>query len=153
MSRPLLMSISLFLVSTSILCCNQFPPSNLYSRSRPHVALFLAACSPNCLKVVATWISSAQFFFKSRHRLWSLINKWSQLQFLGKDFVWLLFRLQPLFCSSTLNLVATLIFLLRLQFPLSCRDLNGMSRPQLYSIGVATSEWCRDRIFYFEYFL
>ena len=65
MSRPLLMFISLLLVATSILCCNQFPPSNLYSRSRPHVALFLVACSPNCSKVVATWISSAQFFFRS----------------------------------------------------------------------------------------
>ena len=90
--------------------------------SRPHVATFLAACSPNCSKVVATLISSTQFFFRSRPGLvivasLSLINKWSQLQFLGKDFVWFLFKLRPPFCSSTLNLVATLIFLLRLQFP------------------------------------
>ena len=30
---------------------------------QPIVALFLVASSPNCLKVVTTWISSAQFFF------------------------------------------------------------------------------------------
>ena len=33
------------------------------------------------------------------------------------------------------------------------RDIRLTSQPQLYSIGVATSEWCRDRRFYFEYFL
>ena len=25
-----------------------------------------------------------------------------------------------------------------------CHDIRLMSRPQLYSIGIATSEWCRD---------
>ena len=35
MSRPLLMFISLLLVATSILCCNQFLFSNLYARLRP----------------------------------------------------------------------------------------------------------------------
>ena len=33
------------------------------------------------------------------------------------------------------------------------RNIRLTSRPQLYSIGVATLEWCRDRRFYFEYFL
>ena len=45
MSRPLLMFISLLLVATSILCCNQFPPSNLYSRSRPHGDVATSYCS------------------------------------------------------------------------------------------------------------
>ena len=35
MHRPLLMFISLLLVTTSILCCNQFLLSNLYARLRP----------------------------------------------------------------------------------------------------------------------
>ena len=66
MSRPLLMSISFLLVATSVLCCNQFSSFNLYSRSRPHVVLSLAARSPNCSKVVATLISSPLLFFRSR---------------------------------------------------------------------------------------
>ena len=35
MSRPLLMFISLLLVTTLIICCNQFLLSNLYARLRP----------------------------------------------------------------------------------------------------------------------
>ena len=62
----------------------------------------------------------------SRHRLWSLINKRSQLQFLGKDFVWFRFRLRPPFCSSTLSLVTTLIFSVETPVP------AFMSRPQRY---------------------
>ena len=34
--------------------------------SRPLVALFLIACSPNCSKVVATLIYYAQLFFRSQ---------------------------------------------------------------------------------------
>ena len=45
MSRPLLMFISLLLVATSILCCNQFPPSNLYSKSRPQGYVATSCCS------------------------------------------------------------------------------------------------------------
>ena len=72
MSRLVLMFISHLLVATSILCCNQFPFFNLYSRSRPHAYVAtmccscLVACSPNCSKVVATLISSVQLFFRSR---------------------------------------------------------------------------------------
>ena len=75
--------------------------------------------------------------------------KWSQLQFLGKDFVGLRFRLRPPFFSSTLSLVATSISLLRLQFPFSCRDLKCTSRPQMGSFIqklVATSFSCRHLI-------
>ena len=45
MSRPLFMFISLLLVATSILCCNQFPPSDLYSRSRPQGDVTTSSCS------------------------------------------------------------------------------------------------------------
>ena len=48
MSRPLLMFISLLLVATSILCCNQFPPSSLYSRSRPQGDVATSCCSFSC---------------------------------------------------------------------------------------------------------
>ena len=34
--------------------------------SRPHVALFMIACSPNCSKVVETLIYYAHLFFRSR---------------------------------------------------------------------------------------
>ena len=53
MSRSLLFPISFLLVATSVISCNRFPPSHLFSRSRPQV-------------VVATSISSAQLFFRSR---------------------------------------------------------------------------------------
>ena len=33
------------------------------------------------------------------------------------------------------------------------RDIKVGSRPHFYSIGVATSKWCRYLRFYFEYFL
>ena len=72
LSRPLLMFISHLLVATSILCYNQFPSFNLYSRSQPHAYVATmcyscsVACSPNCTKVVATLISSAHLFFRSR---------------------------------------------------------------------------------------
>ena len=45
MSRPLLMSISFLLVATSVLCCNQFPSFNLYSRSRPQGDVATSCCS------------------------------------------------------------------------------------------------------------
>ena len=32
------------------------------------------------------------------------------------------------------------------------RDIGVMSRPQLYCVGVATSEWCRDMDFFFRIF-
>ena len=63
MSRPLLMSIYFLLVATSILCCNQFSPFNLYYKSRPQgdVATMCyycsVVCSPNCSNVVTTWMS------------------------------------------------------------------------------------------------
>ena len=45
MSRPLLMFIFLLLVTTSILCCDQFLLSNLYARSRPQGDVATSCCS------------------------------------------------------------------------------------------------------------
>ena len=55
-----------FFVATNFLLPICIPGYDLKVMSRPHVALFLAACSLNCSKVVATLISSAQLFFRSR---------------------------------------------------------------------------------------
>ena len=55
------------------------------------------------------------------------------------------------------KLVATSFSLQRLLFVALLtnprRDIIVTLRPQLYSFGVVTSEWCRDQRFYFEYFL
>ena len=137
------MFISLLLDATSILCCNQFPSSNLYSRSRPQGDVATSCCYFSCriysqlLKIscdldffLLSSSSGRDLNEWSRHRLWSLVNKWSQLQFLCKDFVLLRFRLRPPLCSSNLNLVATSIFLSRLQSRFhvatatTCRDLK-----------------------------
>ena len=53
MSRYLLFPISFLMVASSVLRCNTFPPSYLFSRSRPQGG-------------VATSISSTQLFFRSR---------------------------------------------------------------------------------------
>ena len=45
MSQPLLIPISFLRVATSVLCCNQFPPSHLYSRSRPQGDVATSCCS------------------------------------------------------------------------------------------------------------
>ena len=60
------MSQPQFFVATNLLLPASIPGRDLKVMSRPHVAIFLAACSPNCSKVVATLISSAQLFFRSR---------------------------------------------------------------------------------------
>ena len=45
MSQPLLIFISLLLVTTLILCCNQFLLSNLYARLRPQGDVVTSCCS------------------------------------------------------------------------------------------------------------
>ena len=63
---------------------------------------------------------------------------------------------QPQVESFIQELVATSNFLVETSFFASStdqrRDLGLASRPQLSSIGVATSMWCRDLRFYQEYF-
>ena len=53
MSQHHFLFIFFLLVATSVLRCNQFPPSHLYPRSRPQGG-------------VVTSLSSAQLFFRSR---------------------------------------------------------------------------------------
>ena len=54
-----------FFVATKFLLSTFIPGRDLKVMSGPHVVLSLAACNPNCLKVVATLVSYAQLFFMS----------------------------------------------------------------------------------------
>ena len=94
-SRPLLLPNSFLLVATSVLRCNRFPPSHLFSRSRPQgdVVTSFAVCL--ALLHVATSV-------RSHDIVCGLIINWSQLQFSCQDF-------------STYFHVATYT---------ACRDLN-----------------------------
>ena len=95
MSRPLLLLIYFLLVATSVLRCNRFPPSYLFSRSRPQVDVATSFAVYLALLQVATSVNGCDIVF-------GLIIKWSQLQFSCQDF------------SSCFH-VATCI---------ACRDLN-----------------------------
>ena len=79
MSRPLFLPISFLLVATSVLRCNKFPPSHLFSRSRPqgNVATSFVVCL--ALLQVATSVSG-------RDIVCGLIIKWSQLHISCQDF-------------------------------------------------------------------
>ena len=55
-----------FFVATNFFFPTSMIGCDLKVMSRPHVSLYLVACSPNCSKVVATWISSTLFFFRLR---------------------------------------------------------------------------------------
>ena len=57
MSRPIFLLISFLLVATSVLRCNQFPPSHLYSRSRPQGGVATSISSASALLQVATLMS------------------------------------------------------------------------------------------------
>ena len=74
MSRPLLLPISFLLVATSILRCNRFPPSYLFSRSRPQGDVATSFAVYVALLHVATSVSSHDI-------VCGLFIKWSQLQF------------------------------------------------------------------------
>ena len=79
MSRPLLLPISFLLVATSGLRCKGFPPSHIFSRSRPQGDV--ATSFPVCLALlhVAASVSSHDI-------VCGQIIKWSQLQFSCQDF-------------------------------------------------------------------
>ena len=95
MSQPLLLPISFLLVATSVLRCNRFPPSHLFSRSRPQGDVATSFTVYLALLHVITSVSS-------RDIVCGLIINWSQLQFSCQDF-------------STYFHVATYT---------ACRDLN-----------------------------
>ena len=95
MSRPLLLPISFLLVATSVLRCNIFPPSHLFSRSRPqgNVPTSFFVCL--ALLQVATSVSG-------RDLVCCLIINGCNLNFLVKTSV-------PVFVSRPTQHVATSI--------------------------------------------
>ena len=142
MLRPLLLPISFLLVETSVLRCNRFPPSHLFSKSQPQgdvatsFAVFLA------LLHVTTSVSSHDI-------VCGLIIKWSQLQFSCQDFS-TYFHVATYIACRDLNWKLSLktscnVFYLRrpllwLSLTDPCRDLRVVSRHHLYPFYVATSK-------------
>ena len=142
MSRPLLFPISFLLVATSVLRCNRFPPSHLFSRSRPQGAITTSFAVCLSLLHVAT-------SFSSRDIVYGLIINWSQLQFSCQDFS-TYFHVATYTACRDLNWNLSLktscnVFHLRrpllwLSLTDPRRDLRVVSRRHLYPFGVATSK-------------
>ena len=86
------------------------------------VTLFPVAFGPSCSNVVMTWIFNSQCFFRSRPSLRSLTNKSGcNFKFSCRDFI----------CGSVscCNLKLHVVTF----NPVSCRDLNSTSLPQIES--------------------
>ena len=150
MSRPLFLPIAFLLVATSVLRCNRFPPSHLFSRSRPQgdVATSFAVCL--ALLRVATSVSSHDI-------VCGLIIKWSHLQFSCQDFsnyfhVATYTACRDLNSNLSLKTSCNVFYLRRPLLWLSLTDprcdLRVVLRHHLYPFGFMTSKCCHDMNFF-----